>query len=514
MKGNVMGLRDFTFYDLVKRNADCYGEKLAWFEVDDKRTLSFAQYKEMVDRLAFGLRQSGIKKGDRIGVLGKNSLEFFQVYGAAASVGAIVLPMNWRLSPEEIEFILHDGGPRFLFVDQEYQDMINGLRDKLSSVEYYFNLKQGKGQFSSFELLVDNQGELIPLDLMTNDDFILIYTAAVAGRPRGALLSHGNVICANIQFIYLFNFTGNDAYLNVVPLFHVGGLFFAFMCFHVGALNVCMSSFDPIIALEQINEQKISLMLVFSPMLSTLLEGQEQKGVELRSLKSVAGIESPEAIHKYQEQTGGTFYSMYGQTETSCVTTFTPYNDKPGSAGKTIPLVEVQIVDPYDHPVSTGQKGEIAVKGPMVFKGYWNLPDETTYTFREGWHHTGDLGHFDEQGFLWYDGRSPEKELIKPGGENVYPGEVEKVVLAHSAIERVVVIGVPDPKWKEGIKAICKLKKGMHLEPEELITFVGERIARYKKPQYVEFVEDIPLGEDGSPDRVKIKEQYGTNQEQ
>jgi long-chain acyl-CoA synthetase len=177
-----------------------------------------------------------------------------------------------------------------------------------------------------------------------------------------------------------------------------------------------------------------------------------------------------------------------------------------------LPLSEVRLVDEYDRPVPTGQVGEITMKGPMVFKGYWNLPEETAYAFREGWHHTGDLGRFDEEGFLWYSGRMAEKELIKPGGENVYPAEVEKVILQHPAIDRTIVFGIPDPKWKEGIKAVCQLKEGQHLEPQDLIDFVGERIARYKKPQYVEFVTDFPLLEDGSPDRAKIKESYGGGQ--
>jgi len=227
----------------------------------------------------------------------------------------------------------------------------------------------------------------------------------------------------------------------------------------------------------------------------------------------VAGLEAPGTIEKYQEVTGGTFYVLYGQTETSCLATFGPYNDRPGAAGRTLPLAEVRLVDDYDRPVPVGEVGEITMKGPMVFKGYWNLPEDNEYTFRNGWHHTGDLGRFDEEGFLWYAGRKAEKELIKPGGENVYPAEVEKAILEHPAVEETVVFGVPDPKWKEGIKAVCLLKKGERLERRELIEFVGERIARYKKPQYVEFVDEFPRLDDGNPDRVKIKELYGGEQE-
>jgi len=200
---------------------------------------------------------------------------------------------------------------------------------------------------------------------------------------------------------------------------------------------------------------------------------------------------------------------VYGQTEVSALTNISPYNERPGSAGRPLPLASVRLVDDYDREVETGAVGEIVVRGPMVFKGYWNLPEETGYTFREGWHHTGDQGRFDEDGFLWYAGRKAEKELIKPGGENVYPAEVEKVILQHPAVEKTVVFGVPDPKWKEGIKAVCLLKEGQQLESQELIDFVGARIARFKKPQYVEFVGELPLLENGSPDRVKVKELYG-----
>jgi len=211
--------------------------------------------------------------------------------------------------------------------------------------------------------------------------------------------------------------------------------------------------------------------------------------------------------------TGGTFYVLYGQTETSCLATFGPYNDQPGAAGRTLPLAEVRLVDDYDRPVPVGEVGEITMKGPMVFRGYWNLPEDNEYTFRNGWHHTGDQGRFDEDGFLWYAGRKAEKDLIKPGGENVYPAEVEKAILEHPLVEETVVFGVPDPKWKEGIKAVCLLKEGERLESRELIEFVGERIARYKKPQYVEFVDTFPRLDDGSPDRAKIKELYGGKQE-
>ena len=504
-----MGLHDYTFYDLINRNAVSFGNRPAWFEVDDQRKLTFAECKAQVDRLASGLQKAGIKKGHRIGVLGKNSLEYFLLYGAAAALGAILLPINWRLSAEEAVFNLNDGEPEFLFVDSEYQEMIDDNKDRLSSVKKYFNLKPPGGDFSDFDGLLKNGGQFEPADISTEDGAVIIHTAAVAGRPRGALLNQGNIISANIHINLLMNLSPEDVHLSVLPLFHVGGLFTATGAFHGGALNVNMSKFDANQAANLIEEKKVSAIFDFSPILGSILEAAENSGRDISSLQHVVGLESPGVIEKYQETIGGTFYCMYGQTETSAIATMGRYSDQPGSAGRTIALADVRLVDDDDNPLPMGAVGEIAVKGPMVFNEYINLPEDTAYALRGGWHHTGDLGRFDEEGYLWYEGRKAEKELIKPGGENVYPAEVEKVILEHPAVGQTVVFGVPDPKWKEGIKAVCELKADQHLEAPELIKFVGARIASFKKPQYVEFVDEIPQLEDGSPDRVRVKELYG-----
>jgi acyl-CoA synthetase (AMP-forming)/AMP-acid ligase II len=503
-----MGLYDFTIYDVINRNARCFGKKPAWLEVSDGRELTFGQLKEKVDHLAKGLQEAGLNKGDRIGVMGKNSLEYFILFGASSALGLIVLPVNWRLSAEEAGNNLADGDPRLIFADQEFQELIEGLKGKLTSVERYYNLSGG-GTFKNVNELLDNNADFTPVEVATDDGVVIIHTAAVEGKSRGALLSHGNILAASTQFSSVFKMKKEDVHLNLLPLFHVGGLFIAFTAFHAGALNINVSKFDGEEAVNLIEDKKITMLFDFAPILATILDNQEKSGKDISSLHVVAGLDSPETIERYQKATGGDFFVVYGQTEVSALTNISPYNERPGSAGRPLPLADVRLFDDYDREVETGAVGEIVVRGPMVFKGYWNLPEETKYTLREGWHHTGDRGRFDEDGFLWYAGRKAEKELIKPGGENVYPAEVEKVILQHPAVERTVVFGVPDPKWKEGIKAVCQLKEGERLEPQELIDFVGARIARFKKPQYVEFVEELPLLEDGSPDRAKIKELYG-----
>jgi len=397
-------------------------------------------------------------------------------------------------------------------VDGEFMELIENNRDKLPSLDHLFNLIPDAGGFESFDSLKGEPDDLEPVEVASDDGFVIIHTAAVAGKPRGALLSHGNVLCANMHWHHCFGMTPEDVHLNFLPLFHVGGLFMVTNSFHAGSLNVNMSKFDPGKAVALIEEKKVSVLFDFSPILSSILEAQEKSGGDLSSLKTVAGLDTPETIEKFQAKTGGTFYCMYGQTETSCVATYGRYDDRPGSAGRVIPLADVRLVDDYDKPVPSGDVGEIVMKGPMVFKGYWNLPEDNTYTFRNGWHHTGDLGRFDEDGFLFYAGRKAEKELIKPGGENVYPAEVEKVLLEHPAVKETVVFGVPDPKWKEGIKAVCLLESGQTLEALDLIRFVGDRIASFKKPQYVEFIDKMPALDDGSPDRTAIKEMYGGEQ--
>lgn len=504
-----MGLHDFTLYNVVRRNSLSFGNTPAWVDVEDGRRFSFLDCRGLVERVGAGLKGHGLRKGDRLGILAKNSFEYFLLIAGAAAVGAVVLPVNWRLSEEEVRFVLQDGAPKLLFADEEFGNLTRSLRPGLPSVEEFFSLSPEKSDFTPFEGVLSAGGRFEPEEVGGEDGFVIIYTAAVAGRPRGALLSHTNVLCANMHFIYRLHVTHRDVHLCFLPLFHVGGLFMTTTCFHAGAVNLNMKRFDASHAARLIQDEKVSFMMVFSPTLSSILDEGEKSGLDLRSLRAVTGIDTAETIERYQNRTGGIFHVLYGQTETSCLATLGPYDERPGSAGRVLPMTEVRLVDDYDHAVESGTVGEICVKGPMVFKGYWGLPEETAYTFRDGWHHTGDLGRFDEDGFLWYAGRKAEKELIKPGGENVYPAEVEKVILQHPAVEKVVVFGVPDPKWKEGIKAVCQLRRGESLQPQELIDFVGERIARYKKPGQVEFVGEIPVLQNGEIDRGRVKALYG-----
>jgi len=504
-----MGLYDFTVYDLICRNARLYEQEVAWYEADTDRSYTFGEVRCRVDRLSAHLQSAGIVKGDRIGVLGKNSFEYFIVYGAAAALGAIAVPINWRLSEPEILFNLNDVEPKVIFADAEYQDLISNMKSDLPSVAGCYNLKDDAGRFARAEFRSTEFNGFQRDDIDDEDGFLVVHTAAVAGRPRGALLSHGNVMCTNLHLFYNLGIQAGDVHLNLLPMFHVAGLFMAVSSFHAGAMNVNMSRFDADAAAALIEAKKVTVLFDFSPVLASILEAGEKSGKDMSSLHTVAGIETLENISHYQKTIGGTFYCLYGQTETAGFATLSRFDLRPGSAGKALTMARVGIVDDKDRMLAPGEIGEITVKGPMIFKGYWNLPEETAYTFRNGWHHTGDLGRIDDNGFLWYEGRKAEKELIKPGGENVYPEEVERTILQHPGIAQVVVIGVPDPKWKEAVKAVCVLKAGETVGAEAIIRFVGDRIASYKKPKYVEIVSELPVMENGAPDRTRIKKIYG-----
>jgi acyl-CoA synthetase (AMP-forming)/AMP-acid ligase II len=506
-----MRLYDLTLYDIINRNARLYPDQTAWLDADDNQALTFGQYLEAVDRMAAGLVAAGVSKSDRIAVIGKNCLAYCVLYGAAAALGAIVVPVNWRLSAAEMTYVIHDSGPSMVFADDQDPELITSIQASLKESVQFFNLQPSRGPYGELPPAPLPGSGRPPVDVATDDGLVIIYTAAVAGRPRGALLSHGNLLCASIQVMYLLGLSSADVHLNPLPLFHIAGLCMAFSAFHAGALNVTMSKFDAAQAARLIAEHRVSLMFTFSPILQHLLAQVGQGGDDISSLRVVLGIDTPETIESYQTATGGSFFALFGQTETTMLATMSRYDERPKSAGRPIPLVDIQLMDDNDQPVPNGQSGEIAVRGPMVFKGYWGLAADNAHTFRNGWHHTGDLGRFDDDGFLWYAGRKPEKELIKPGGENVYPVEVETAILEHPAVASVVVFGVPDPKWKEGIKAVCTLKPDQSVSEKELIAFVGGRIARYKKPQYIEFVAALPRNK-GVIDREAVKARYGGTQ--
>lgn len=500
-----MGIHDFTVYDMLKRNARLYENTTALVCANEQ--ITFSKLLRQVQSLSGNLLRQGVHQKDRLAIMAQNCHNFFLLYGAAAAIGAIAVPINWRLSREEVQSIILDSTPKFIFFDKNYGDLISQLRANCKSLQKFFVFDESEGDFASFTELLDNY-RFVEMEVSGGDPYIIIYTAATDGKPKGAILSQNNIIFCNIQAIAMMGLTSNDAYLNILPLYHAGDIVLALSIMHAGGKNVIIPKFDPEAVLQVIEKERVTMIGTFPPILEQLTNEISREKYELSFLRYTIGVESANSMAEFEKKIGSQCWIDYGQTETMAMTTFSPYSKRAGSSGRQGLLVDIKIVDEYDREVGVGKNGEILTRGPLVFQGYWGQDELTKYTFRDGWHHTGDIGRLDTEGYLWFAGRKAEKELIKSGGENVYPVEVEKVILEHPSIEEVTVIGVPDPKYGEGIKAICVLKPDRKLMEQELIDFVASKIARYKKPRYALFVDLLPKKEDGSIDREKVKAIY------
>jgi len=307
-----------------------------------------------------------------------------------------------------------------------------------------------------------------------------------------------------------FGLGPNDTNICILPLFHIAGLSLALAVMYAGGKNVMIDRFDAERTLEMIEKEKGTIFYQFPPILKMVTEKYGECSCDISSIRIVGGLDSKENIQAFLRiAPKAKFWTGYGQTEVLGVS-LSPTDERPGSAGMVCSLARVAILDDDDVKVTAETTGEICVRSPTVFLGYWRREEETRYTFRNSWHHTGDLGYLDEDGYLWYVDRKPEKELIKSGGENVYPVEVEKAILEHEDVVEVSVIGVPDPNWGEAIKAVCVLRSGSALGSRELIEFVASKISSYKKPKHVVFVDALPKTPGGEIDRESIKREMGT----
>jgi long-chain acyl-CoA synthetase len=496
---------DFTLYDLIARNADLYPEKEMM--ICGETRIAFNAFARRCDRYAAGLLREGLAAGDRIALLSGNCDDFLVLLGAAAKIGAVVVPLNVRLNAKEIGFILKDCAPSVLVSGREYRELALEAASHTNSIRRCFAFKTDNRDedFLPFSALCLHETGEPAFAGSLHGPCMILYTAAVGGAPKGCLLSQSNLLNIGLQLVHLLEISGRDCPVCTLPLFHVGGLGMAVAAMLTGGKITLVERFDPAEVLGLITREKCTFFMTFPPMLAALMDAREKTGADLSSLRAGCGVDSPETIDRFLKMNPhAVFYSLYGQTEAMPVAGCN-YLDRPGSIGLPALQTRIALFDDLDRPVAAGTSAEICVRSPAVFQGYWNLEAETAHVFRNGWHHTGDLGRIDEQGFLWYAGRKPEKELIKPGGENVYPAEVEKIILEHGAVAEVCVIGVPDPRWGEAVKAVCVLRPGCSVSGAELSDYVASRIARYKKPKHVVFVDELPKTAGGAVDRERVR---------
>ncbi len=503
-----MNASHFTLYDILLRNAANSANRVAVFH--DHGQLTFRELLGRVDAMATGLAGMGIGKGERICILAQNHISYFELYSACAKLGILAYPINWRLTAEEVHRIVERAEPCMMIIDDTTRELAAEERATNSSVPHWYIFGDTPIEgFKAFDTVYDSSSPTAPERSEPDDAFAVISTAAVDVIPRGALLTQNNIIAANMQSMAVMGLCETDCNLLALPLFHVAALGSSFSTMHAGGANVLMSRFDTETAVRMIEAHQVTYITSFPPVLSNIMDKAEELNTSLASLRHVSGLEAPDTIQRLHETTSAQFWSGFGQTETSGFVTVQRFTDKPGAAGKPGPLCQVKLVDDYDRDVPVGTPGEILVRGPMVFQGYFRLDEVTEYTFRNGWHHTGDVGRFDEDGYMYYVKRKAEKELIKPGGENVYPAEVESVIMEIDGITGVCVFGVSDTQWGEAIKAVVETASGTSLTAEQVIHHVGNRIARFKRPRHVEFAEQLPKTDDGLVDRDAVKATWG-----
>jgi acyl-CoA synthetase (AMP-forming)/AMP-acid ligase II len=503
-----MGAQAFTVYDMLARGADLYRDAPAL--IQGPRQWSFPELFERADSLASGLAELGLSRGDRICILAQNDVAYVDLYGACARQGIIAYPINWRLTAPEVERVLERATPKMMVADASTLPVVGDWPRTQRTVAHWYQL--GDAPAPGFTALsgLYRAGSLAPAaDVGGDDPFAVISTAAVDVIPRGAVLTHANLLTASLVGIASLGLTDVDRYLLALPMFHITALGNLLAHMHAGGASVLVARYDAEEAVRLIDAHRITHVSDFPPVLVNLLDAAQKLGSKLASLRHVSGLDAPPTIQRLHEETQAEFWTGFGQSETSGFVSIQRVRDKPGAAGKPIPVCRVRLVDDYDRDVPTGTPGEIVVRGPVVFQGYFGQPDVTAYTLRNGWHHTGDVGRVDADGWLYYVRRKPEKELIKSGGENVYPAEVESVIVQMNGVTGACVYGVPDVKWGEAVKAVVEVRPADRYTAQQIGEFVTSKIARFKRPSRVAFTEALPRTADGGVDRDAVKARWG-----
>jgi long-chain acyl-CoA synthetase len=511
-----------TFADVIYRNALLHPDEEAF--VCGHQRITFSQFNARVNRLIRFLQQSGVRKGEVIGILSWNCLEYTDFYGAAMKGGFIASPFNPRLHREELEYLINYSGTNTLFVGPELLETVERLRPRLPEVKNYICLEgAAPGMVSYHEPLGGGESDEPDVEVRENDPVIILYTSGTTGLPRGALYTHAQKLDnTRIKALEMGTKTG-DRHLMILPFFHIGGDSHVWPFFLVGGCNVILPnrSFDPVAVLRAIQEEKVTDMQIVPTQLTALLSHQDLGKYEMKSLNRIYYAASPmpvELLRRGLEIFGPIFAQGYGQTESGPQIATLPKEahnvlDKPpdeqrvlASCGQPSLGVHARVVDKDNRDVGPGVVGEIIAQSGSIMMEYWKRPRETVETIVEGWLHTGDLAYYDEKGFIYIVDR--KKDMIVSGGENVYSREVEDILYKHSSVAEAAVIGVPDPTWVERVHAVIALKPDTPATEKEIIAFCKEHIASYKAPKSVEFVDSLPKNPQGKILKKEIRAKY------
>ncbi|HEY2053785.1 MAG TPA: long-chain fatty acid--CoA ligase [Solirubrobacterales bacterium] len=463
---------------------------------------SFGELEERADRLAAVLSARGIGRGDHVAMLQYNGIEFVETFLGIQKAGACAVPVNFRLSREEVDYVLADCGARLAIADPELAPSAGGVETLLLGPAYEEALAAAAPGRPAAEV----EGE---------DLAFLMYTSGTTGRPKGAMLSHQNLVVNTTNWLYEVGARADDVWLSGLPLFHIGGLNGILPFLHLGALAVIEPSggFDPARSIARLAEHDVSICFFVPTQWQEICSHPDIAKLDRERLRTVMWGASQAPLPTL-ELLAATFPSVeivnaFGQTEMSSNTCFLRGEDairKMGSVGRPALGVEVRIVDGDGADVPPGEVGEIVYRGPTVMHGYHGRPEATAEAFAGGWFHSGDLVREDAEGYIYVVDRL--KDMLISGGENVYPAEVERALVEHPAVAEVAVIGVPHPRWVETPLAVVVRAPGATVGEEELIEHCRERLAGYKKPSAVVFVDELPRNAAGKVLKRRLRDDY------
>ncbi|MFF1640467.1 long-chain fatty acid--CoA ligase [Streptomyces sp. NPDC058246] len=470
--------------------------------------LSYAELHTRTTRLAQALRALGLRRGDRIAYLGPNHPAYLETLFAAGLLGAVFVPLNPRLAGPEIAYQLGDSGAKALVYAPSLAGLVAGLpgsTDVRTFVEVGARYE---------ELIAGAADEPIDQPVTADDTCIIMYTSGTTGRPKGAMLTHSNLTWNAVNVLVDHDLTADERALVCAPLFHTAGLnMLTLPVLLKGGTCVLVESFDPAATLDLIERHRITFMFGVPTMFDQVARHPRWADADLSALRilTCGGSPVPTPLIAAYHQRGLTFLQGYGMTEAAPGALFLDAEhavDKAGSAGVPHFFSDVRVVRPDLTPVDVGETGEVVVRGPHVMPGYWGLPDETSAVFADGWFRSGDAARVDEDGYVFIVDRI--KDMIISGGENIYPAEIEDLLLAHPDIVECAVIGVADDKWGEVPRAVVVPREGVALEPDAVLASLAGRLAKYKIPKSVVVADELPRTASGKLLKAQVRTRYGT----
>jgi fatty-acyl-CoA synthase len=485
-----------------------------WFE---GTTTSHAGFAFRVRRVAAALAALGVVSGDRVTWTGGNHPSALETLYACGQLGAIWVPLNARLAAPEAEFVLTHSGASVVVHGRDHGELADALRDRLPAVRHWVAAEPpsdgGSGCLPYEELLADADPEPRDEPVALDDPCLIMYTSGTTGRPKGAVLTHGNMTWNAVNQLLGFDLAQDERTLALAPLFHIGGLNGTVIPTLLrGGCAVLVRRFDPAETLAVIEGQQVNSFFAVPTMLDAMAREPGFPTRDLSALRTIgaAGAPLPLPTLRTWLDRGVTMQQAYGMTETSPGATVLDSADaerKVGSAGKPVFFTDVRVLRPDGSRADPGEVGEIVIQGPNVMAGYWNEPEQTAAVIRDGWYHSGDAGSVDDEGFLYV--RDRYKDMIISGGENVYPAEVESALLELPEVLEAAVIGVPDPRWGEVGLAVVVPVPGTVPDPEALRIGLRARLAAFKVPTYVELADELPKTAAGKVRKPDLRRRYG-----